>query len=87
MNTQQKFINNLLQRAEEDSDNKKPTKQCEIDYGMFRGGGRERRERSVDSDDFRPQKKVAAKKTKKTKTPAKKQYIRTPVPRLKSDSL
>jgi len=89
MNTQQKFINNLLQKVDEDTENKKPTKQCNIDYGMFKGAGKVTRERSVDSDDFKPHKKKPAQKKKPTK-PKKleeKQYKRKPVDRLKSVAL
>jgi len=91
MNVQQKFINALVEKSESE---KKP---CDIDMGMFKGGARPVRQRSIKSEDFEEDEQPVAKKPKKSPKQVKatqtstqsneKQYKRKPVGRLKSIAL
>jgi len=74
MNPQQRFIEKIKGIA----DVPMPQQEKEIEIGMFRGGARPRRQRSIDSGDFILDEPEEKKPTKK------KEYKRKPVDRLKS---
>jgi len=81
MNPQQKFIDKLVGREEKHTHLSKEAQ--DIEMGIFRGGAKTVRQRSINSSDFEmqePQKKVKATKKK----PITKQYKRKPVARLRS---
>jgi len=79
MNPQQRFI----EKIKGISDVPMSQEEKEIEIGMFRGGARPRRERSIDSGDFL----LEEPEPKKKKPPKKKEYKRKPAKRLKSVAL